>query len=165
MKSLEQQFKALKSQMDQRPPLEGHQLRFQRKLEQQNRPAIKLMTWISIAASFTILLALNSATISETPKTSAPLTSIYEAQILSQLHYLETTYQEDFAIPIQDIKSQLKALDEAYIDLESQFNEQNEHPLLLKAMIDNLQQRLDILNELEQVLKARNENDYENSIL
>jgi hypothetical protein len=165
MKSLKQQFKALKSQMEQRPPLEGHQLRFQRKLEQQNRPAIKLMTWISIAASFTLLLALNSATISETPKTSAPLTSSYEAQILSQLHYLETTYQEDFAIPIQDIKSQLKALDEAYIGLESQFNEQNEHPLLLKAMIDNLQQPLDILNELEQVLKARNENDYENSIL
>jgi hypothetical protein len=109
MKSLKQQFKALKSQMEQRPPLEGHQLRFQRKLEQQNRPAIKLMTWISIAASFTLLLALNSATISETPKTSAPLTSSYEAQILSQLHYLETTYQEDFAIPIQDIKSQLKA--------------------------------------------------------
>ena len=165
MKSLKQQFKALKSQMEQRLPLEGHQLRFQRKLEQQNRPAIKLMTWISISASFTLLLALNSATISETPKTSAPLTSSYEAQILSQLHYLETTYQEDFAIPIQDIKSQLKALDEAYIGLESQFNEQNEHPLLLKAMIDNLQQRLDILNELEQVLKARNENDYENSIL
>ena len=165
MKSLKQQFKALKSQMEQRPPLEGHQLRFQRKLEQQNRPAIKLITLISIAASFTLLLALNSATISETPKTSAPLTSSYEAQILSQLHYLETTYQEDFAIPIQDIKSQLKALDEAYIGLESQFNEQNEHPLLLKAMIDNLQQRLDILNELEQVLKARNENDYENCIL
>ena len=165
MKSLKQQFKALKSQMEQRPPLEGHQLRFQRKLEQQNRPAIKLITLISIAASFTLLLALNSATISETPKTSAPLTSSYEAQILSQLHYLETTYQEDFAIPIQDIKSQLKALDEAYIGLESQLNEQNEHPLLLKAMIDNLQQRLDILNELEQVLKARNENDYENSIL
>lgn len=151
--------------MDQQPPLEGHQLRFQRKLEKQNRPAIKLMTWISIAASFTLLLALNSTTLAETPKTSAPLTSIYEAQIQTQLHYLEINYQEDFAIPLQDIKSQLKALDEAYTDLESQFNEQNEHPLLLKAMIDNLQQRLDILNELEQVLKARNENDYENSIL
>ena len=86
-------------------------------------------------------------------------------KIQTQLHYLEINYQEDFAIPLQDIKSQLKALDEAYTGLESQFNEQNEHPLLLKAMIDNLQQRLDILNELEQVLKARNENDYENSIL
>ena len=32
-------------------------------------------------------------------------------------------------------------------------------------MIDNLQQRLDILNELEQALEAQNENDYENSIL
>lgn len=32
-------------------------------------------------------------------------------------------------------------------------------------MIDNLQQRLDILNELEQALEAQKENDYENSIL
>ena len=35
---------------------------------------------------------------------------------------------------------------------------------LTRAMIDNLQQRLDILNELEKALKAQNEHDYENSI-
>ena len=165
MKSLEQYFKALKGQTEREIPLEGHHLRFQRKLEQQNRPIIRLTTWISIAASIILLLGLITANLPATPKASDPLTTAYEIQIQSQLDYLEINYQATFATPLQDIKSQLKALDEAYTGLESQFNEQNQHPLLLKAMIDNLQQRLDILNELEQVLKAQKENDYENSIL
>ena len=37
MKSLEQQFKTLKSETENELPLEGHQLRFQRKLAQHNR--------------------------------------------------------------------------------------------------------------------------------
>lgn len=165
MKSLEQQFKTLKSQTEKELPLEGHQLRFQRKLAQHNRPTARLMTWISIAASIAIILGLSISTPPETPKASAPLTATYKAHIDAQLAHLVINYQTAFATPIQDIKLQLQELDQAYIVLETKFNELHQHPLLLKAMIDNLQQRLDILNELEQALKAQNENNYENSIL
>jgi len=167
MTSIEQQFKALKSQTEKELPLEGHQLRFQRKLTQHNRPTARLMTWISIAASITLILGLSINSLPEIPKASAPLTATYKAQIDTQLAYLEVNYQTAFATPIQDIKLQLQALDQAYIVLETKFKELNQHPLLLKAMIENLQQRLDILNELEQALKAQNENDYdyENSVL
>lgn len=165
MKSIEQQFKTLKNQTEKELPLEGHQLRFQRKLTQHNRPAAKLMTWISIAASIALILGLSISTLPETPKASAPLTATYKAQIDAQLTHLVINYQTAFATPIQDIKLQLQELDQAYIVLETKFNELHQHPLLLKAMIDNLQQRLDILNELEQALKAQNENNYENSIL
>jgi hypothetical protein len=165
MKSLEQQFKTLKSQTENELPLEGHQLRFQRKLAQHNRPATRLMNWISIAASITLLLGLSINTLPEAPKASAPLTATYQAQIDAQLAFLEVNYKATFTTPIQDIKLQLQELDQAYRALETKFNEQHQHPLLLKAMIDNLQHRLDILNELEQALKAQNEHDYENSIL
>lgn len=165
MKSIEQQFKTLKNQTEKELPLEGHQLRFQRKLTQHNRPAAKLMTWISIAASIALILGLSINALPKTPKASAPLTATYKAQIDAQLAHLVVNYQTAFTTPIQDVKLQLQELDQAYKALETKFNEQHQHPLLLKAMIDNLQQRLDILNELEQALKAQNENDYENSIL
>jgi len=165
MKSLEQQFKTLKSETENELPIEGHQLRFQRKLAQHNRPTAKLMTWISIAASIALMLGLSINNLPEAPKASTLLTATYQAQIDAQLANLEVNYQTAFATPIQDIKLQLNELDQAYKALETKFNEQHQHPLLLKAMIDNLQQRLDILNELEQALKTQNEHDYENSIL
>lgn len=165
MTSLEQQFKALKDQSEKELPLQGHQLRFQRKLAKLNRPAAQLLNWISIAASIVLVLGLSINALPEVPKASTPLTTTYQTQIDAQLAYLEVTYQAAFATPIQDIKLQLQELDQAYKALETKFNEQHQHPLLLKAMIDNLQQRLDILNELEQALEAQNENDYENSIL
>ena len=164
MKSLEQQFKTLKSQTENELPLEGHQLRFQRKLKQHNRPTARLMNWISIAASIVLLLELGINALPEAPKASNPLTTTYQAEIDTQLAFLEVNYKATFATPIQDVKLQLLELDQAYKALETKFNEQHQHPLLLKAMIDNLQQRLDILNELEQALKAQNEHDYENSI-
>lgn len=164
MKSLEKQFNALKRLSEEQEPLEGHQLRFQRKLEQQNRPAIKLSTWLSIAASFALLLGLSTQQLPQKEKPSAPLTSSYQAQITAQLHYLEMHYEADFALPIQDLKLQLNALDQNYRQLEQRFNEREQHPLVLKAMMDNLRQRLALLNELETALIARKENNYENSI-
>ena len=59
------------------------------------------------------------------------------------------SYEEHYAVPLQDIRKQLSFLDEDYQLLQLQFDENHQHPLILKAMIDNLQQRLDILNELE----------------
>lgn len=165
MKSLEKQFNALKSQSEEQLPLEGHQLRFERKLEQHNRPAIKLTTWLSIAASLALLMGLSIRSLPSPIKASHPLSSTYENQIKAQLHYLETTYKTDFSTPLQDIKFQLELLNTSYRELETRFNDLEQHPLLLKAMIDNLQQQLELLNELEQALKARKENDYENSIL
>lgn len=138
MKSLEQQFKTLKSETENELPIEGHQLRFQRKLAQHNRPTAKLMTWISIAASIALMLGLSINNLPEAPKASTLLTATYQAQIDAQLANLEVNYQTAFATPIQDIKLQLNELDQAYKALETKFNEQHQHPLLLKAMIDNL---------------------------
>lgn len=165
MKSLEQKFKVLKGLTEKKPPTAGHHLRFQRKLERHNRPALLLTTWLSIAASIVLLLSLTTSRLPAIPKASDSLTLAYEAQIQSQLNYLEVNYQATFATPLQDIKLQLNDLDQAYQKLATKFNEQNQHPLLLKAMIDNLQHRLDLLNELELVLEAQNENNYEKSIL
>ena len=165
MKSLEEKFKVLKGLTEKNPPLAEHNLRFQRKLERHNRPALRLASWLSIAASIVLLLSLTTSRLPATSKASDSLTLAYEAQIQSQLNFLEVNYQTTFATPLQDIKLQLNDLNQAYQKLATKFNEQNQHPLLFKAMIENLQHRLDLLNELELALEAQKENNYENSIL
>ena len=164
MNSMDKQFKQLAKQMLP-PPLEGHQLRFQRKLQRQNKPIVKMISWFSIAASIIVLIGLSTVSHESTPSSNQELTRFYKAQIEHQLNVLEVSYKDHYAIPLQDIKQQLGLLDEAYGLLQSQFDENYQHPLILKAMIDNLLQRLDILNELEKNLNELKTVHYENELL
>lgn len=147
------------------PPLEGHQLRFQRKLQRQNKPIVKMMTWVSIAASIVLVIGLSTSTLESTPNANQELTHFYETQIEAQLEVLEVSYQDQYAIPLQDIKQELKRLDQDYKTLQVKFEENHQHPLVLKAMIDNLQQQLAILNELEQTLNELKTAQHENELL
>ena len=98
----------------------------------------------------------------QTPKAVEPhteLTLFYEQQINQQLVRLETTYSNRFEVPLRDVRAQMSVLDEEYKKLQASFNEQHQHPLLLlRAMIDNLQQRLEILIALEKQLNTKKSN-------
>ena len=164
MKSLDKAFLALKEKTASESPLEGHALRFQQKLERQNSPIIKLVPWLSIAACLLLFFGLSNK---QSPQTVAPhteLTQFYEQQINHQLVRLETTYNDRFEVPLRDVRTQMNILDEEYQKLQTSFNEQHQHPLLLRAMIDNLQQRLELLIALEKQLNAKNNADYENDV-
>lgn len=165
MKDINKTFESLGEKIDRTKPLAGHDLRFQRKIERQNKPAASMFTWLSIAASLLLLIGLvNHMTTSPAP-TSHEFTQFYEQQIECQLQQIEINYKEQFSLPVQDIKQQLLELDTDYKRLESAFNENHQHPLLLKAMIENLQHRLELLLETEELLYQRNSNHYENSTL
>ncbi len=164
MKSMNKQFQQLGKQALP-PPLEGHHLRFQRKLQQQNKPIVRMMTWISIAASIAMVLGLSTSMLETSPSSSQELTHFYEMQIEAQLEVLEVSYQDLYALPLQDIKQELKRLDEDYKLLQVQFEQNHQHPLVLKAMIDNLQQQLTILSELEKTLNELKTIQHENELL
>lgn len=165
MKDIIKTFESLGERIEKTKPLAGHELRFQRKIERQNQPATRMITWVSMAASLMLLIGLtNYATTSPAPP-SHELTRFYEHQIERQLQQIEINYKEQFSLPIQDIKQQLVELDDAYKKLETAFNANHQHPLLLKAMIENLQHRLDLLLETEQLLYQRISTNYENSTL
>ena len=164
MKSLDKAFAALKEKTEEQTPMEGHALRFQLKLDRQNSPVVKLVTWISIAACLLLFFGLGNK---QTPKTVEPhteLTLFYEQQINQQLVRLETTYSNRFEVPLRDVRAQMSVLDEEYKKLQASFNEQHQHPLLLRAMIDNLQQRLEILIALEKQLNTKKSIPYENEV-
>ena len=164
MNSMNKQFRNLTKQALP-PPLEGHHLRFQRKLQQQNKPIVKMMTWVSIAASIAVVIGLSTTMLKTVPSSSQELTHFYEAQIEAQLETLEVNYQDQYTLPLQDIKLELNRLDKDYKSLQIQFEQNHQHPLVLKAMIDNLHQRLTILNELEKTLNELNTTQHENELL
>ena len=164
MKSLNKAFLKLKEKTAEEHPMVGHALRFQQKLERKNSPVIKLLPWLSIAGCFLLFFGVNTT---QTVQTTAPhieLTQFYEKQINLQLVYLETNYSSQFEVPIRDVNEQVTMLDVEYKKLQTAFNENHKHPLLLRAMIDNLQQRLELLMALEKQLNTQNEKTYENEI-
>ena len=147
---------ALKEKTEEQTPMEGHALRFQLKLDRQNSPVVKLVTWI-YCCSLLFFWSRNK----QTPKAVEPhteLTLFYEQQINQQLVRLETTYSNRFEVPLRDVRAQMSVLDEEYKKLQASFNEQHQHPLLLRAMIDNPQQRLEILIALEKQLNTKKHN-------
>lgn len=148
----------------QAPPLEGHQLRFERKLQRQNKPVKRMLNWMSIAASITLLIGFSISPFIEQQEPPA-FASFYTQQINRQLNTIEQKYTAEFSLPIEDSKQQLHALEKDYQLLLTQFNAHNNHPLLLNAMIENLQQQLQVLGELENHLKELKILHYENEVL
>lgn len=159
-------FESLKKwgEKNQPHPLAGHELRFQRKLKRKNKPVKRMSTWFSIAASFLIILGLNISNETPAPSTLG-FAAFYTEQIEQQLKRIETDYTQEFTQPISDSKQQLKALDEAYQQLTIELENNHNHPLLVKAMIENLQQQLALLTALEQQLLELKTQEYENKIL
>ena len=164
MRPLDKAFLALKENTASATPLEGHALRFQQKLERQNSPIIKLVPWFSIAACLLLFFGLSNKQSSQPIAPHTELTQFYEQQINQQLVRLESTYNDRFEIPLRDVHTQMSILNKDYQKLQTSFNEQHQHPLLLRAMIDNLQQRLELLIALEKQLNAKNNANYENDV-
>lgn len=148
----------------QEPPLEGHHLRFERKIQRQNKPVKRMLNWVSIAASITLLVGLSISPIIEQQEHPA-FARFYTQQINKQLNTIEQKYTKDFSLPIADGKQQLQTLERDYQLLLTQFNAHSNHPLLLNAMIENLQQQLQVLRELENNLKELKTLNYENEVL
>lgn len=148
----------------QAPPLEGHQLRFERKLQRHNKPVKRMLNWLSIAASITLLIGFSISPVIEQQEPPA-FARFYTQQINRQLNTIEHKYTGEFSLPIEDSKQQLQALEKDYQLLLTQFNTQYSHPLLLNAMIENLQQQLQLLKELENHLEELKTLHYENEVL
>ena len=165
MKDINKTFNSLGKELEKTIPLAGHELRFQRKLERQNQPSAPMINWLSMAASLLLLIGLTSYNPTSPTQSSQTFTAYYEQQIEQQLQQIEINYEKKFSLPIHDIKQQLSELDREYKKLATAFNERHQHPLLLKAMIENLHHRLDLLIETEELLNQRNLANYENSIL
>lgn len=177
-------FNKLQGQFDIDEPRLGHQERFLEKLASQNRLTISHNTvqnkrsgwWkpMMFAASIALLLGLylgnvffNSATELEEVSPQMAETQVYFTSLIEQeLAKVKLEENEDTAMIIEDAMTQLEKLEADYDIIRTQLIENGEDKRLIHAMIQNFQNRIDLLqtvllqiDEVKLLKKINNENN------
>lgn len=179
--NIDEMMDGLKGSFDFREPQEGHQARFQARLEDQTMVVYtvrKRINWwkpLAIAASIAvvgILGLVNLQTGSSVENQVAqiapelPQTKVYFANLVEdQLTSFQQYRNEDTEKLIQDAMKQMTRLESDYLKLEQELISGSNKELIMQAMIQNFQSRVDILNlymtkikMIEQLKTNNNEN-------
>lgn len=180
--SIEELFSRLEGSLDLENPPAGHRERFRDRLEGKDsgRKQSPGSWWrhLSIAASIALLLSASiflwqrEPSLQDRVAEAAPevsQTTRHFAGIIS----LKVTELKQMGTPetaplIEDTLRQLEALEEDYARMESDLLAGGNSKLILSAMIQNFQTRIDLLTEvmerIEEVKQFKNQTD-ENHIL
>ena len=160
--SLENELKQLAQQWTPMSPPLGHEKRFAKRLKGKQK--FKRPYW-SAAAVLLLLFGLGISQWLTQNSTHTELevsTTFYTQAIQTRLMHLEKNTPAVHAQSLADAKTQLAILQEDHQELQQQWQEGTPHPILLKALIKNLQQQLNLLHALEKNLMTLEKNDYEN---
>lgn len=155
--------KALASEASEHPIFEGHQERFNKRLEDKNQRGrlISLKTWLAVAASTVlgigvwIYIERSSLEIAhQLPDSTAPEVA-YASEYFHQnlpIDVARMDYQDEtvtkFLQQIQELESEYKRLDSLY-----RVNISNE--LLIKGMVENFQYRLTIMQKIKSYIEVK----------
>lgn len=143
-------------------PLDGHEVRFLRKLEDNKESKkVKKLNWTyftKIAAvvviSATVGLAffnLNANDVAPTP------TDFYAEQVALQIEGLKALENNQTKPIISDAIEEIKVLENDYLKLEQERKHKGLNEALLNAMIVNMQMRLSFLQKVQAKIKMINE--------
>jgi hypothetical protein len=183
--NIEEMIDGLKGSFDFREPRKGHQSRFQSKLEDQTQVVYTLrrsrsINWwkpMAIAASIALVGILGLGLINLQTGSSVeaqvaeiapelPQTKVYFANLVEdQLTSFQQYRNEDTEKLIQDAMKQMTRLESDYLKLEQELISGRNKEVIMQAMIQNFQSRMDILNlymtkikMIEQLKTNNNEN-------
>ncbi|MEJ2163404.1 MAG: hypothetical protein P8X60_08850 [Robiginitalea sp.] len=180
---IESLFEELSGSFDVASPPEGHRERFLNRLDRANQQgnADGGTPWwrhLSIAASIALLLAasvflfrpeptLENQVAEISPEVSE--TSMYFAGLVSrQIEVLKEMSSPETEPLIEDTLLQLEKLESNYLNLEQDLIEGGNSKMILSAMIQNFQTRIDLLQDvmvrIEEVKQFKNEN-HENNVI
>ena len=170
--SIEYIFTSLAHFFEKEKPLSGHKQRFLSKLEDQNKthkfPVFK--TYYMVAAALLALVSFAAGSQFFFHKTNPAndyekATVYFTEYINQQLVEIEQDENAEYSNLIKDSKKQLALLEIEYQKLMSEFKTNTVHPLLVQAMIENLQHRSIVLQELEEQINTLKNTNYEKEIL
>lgn len=172
---IETLFRELQGSLDVEHPAAGHRERFLRRLEGgEARPAKKTQPWwrhLSVAASLVLFLAASFFLLRPGPSLEEQVaeispevsqTSRYFAGLVSRqvLELREMESPETLPL-IEDTLRQLQLLEADYQKLEEDLVAGGNSKLILSAMIQNFQTRIDLLTEvmerIEEVKQFKNQ--------
>ena len=163
---LEQRFRELEGQFDIEEPNLGHFNRFEAKLKlaqkdtKQHQWNPRSWTWIAIAASVALLFGVWFG--GYTSKQGLELADVSPQMEETQSFFVSTIRQEIENINlkrndynqqiIDDAFLQLNKLEENYKNLTVELDNSNKDKRIIYAMINNFQQRIEVLQSLLQQL-------------
>ncbi|MBC2840198.1 hypothetical protein [Robiginitalea sp. SC105] len=180
--TIESLFGDLRGSLDLREPAEGHRDRFRERLGKQagrsSRRRLNLWRPLSIAATVALLLTASvfllrpDASMEEQVASISPeasQTSHYFANLVAQeVQELEALSSPETRPLIDDALRQLQQLEADYQRLESDLVEGGNSKMILQAMINNFQTRIDLLQQvmekIEEIKQFKNENNATNVI-
>ncbi len=180
-RDLESLFREITPVLDREEPPKGHEQRFLNKLQAQNSEGSKGVSWwkpLAVAASvlFAFGLFLGSATdifsgsdsLAEVSPEVSNTERYFAGVIEQQLNLLQQEDSPEAEKLLSDAMEQLDQLEKEYSQLKSDLLEGGDQKILLSAIVQNFQMRIDLLEDvmekLETVKKLKVQND-ENNIL
>ncbi|EPR72024.1 hypothetical protein ADIWIN_2863 [Winogradskyella psychrotolerans RS-3] len=173
---MKQDIRTLFTEEDDLKPLpKNHRSEFADKLKKQSKPKQNPYAWLSAAAILIIALAIgfNVRDMESKPELNqvSPIIAQVEAVEAEYLKDIETEWQSfvaiaDDAVLIERFRKKLKDLDTDYKAISVQFKDDSNNILVIEALVENLQTRLQILKDIQNHINILNQTNeqYENTI-
>lgn len=146
-------------------PLEGHFDRFKEKLEMQSSSKGKSFVLRSMKYAAAVALVVAAVFIWQNINTSSvyaqsgddeefsEIASYYNSQIEIKYEELNTITCKSGSDQKTEVNNDLSELTESYNELQNEFKDDPNNPMIKDALIKNYQMRLDILNMVINTLK------------
>lgn len=171
--SIEYLMRSLAQYWETKKPEKGHEDRFLKKLKRNQKRVEKPVFRIRYLWGAAALLAIVSFvagsqffSLNQKPNSELDKAAVYFTQnINKQLAQIDREENFFYSDVIDDSKNQLKRLQEEYLKLMDELNSKSVHPLLIQAMIENLEHQSTVLNELEEKIKTLKKTNYEKEVL
>lgn len=174
MKREDEIIEALMKIAEQNPIEEGHELRFEKRLNAKAKVKIFSLTpfvlRFSAAAVLLVCLGLawwenqnNKSTAETTVAPAYPMEVIKAQAFYHSNAELDNSKLSSEDVVVKEFLEKLKTLESEYARLDSlyQFNQSNEQ--LIKGMIENFQFRLQVIHQLKTYIEIKNQSNQENN--
>ena len=150
---------------------ENHRIEFRERLKKQSQPKRSPYAWLSAAAILIIALTIgfNVRDMDAKPELNqvSPIIAQVEAVEAAYLKDIETEWQSfiaiaDDAVLVERFRKKLEELDADYKVISLQFKDDANNILVIEALVENLQTRLQILKDIQKHINILNQNNEQN---
>ena len=169
---MKQDIRTLFTEEDDLKPLpKNHRSEFADKLKKQSKPKQNPYAWLSAAAILIMALTIgfNVMEMESKPELNhvSPIIAQVEAVEAEYLKDIETEWQSfiaiaDDAVLVERFRKKLKDLDTDYQDISVQFKDDSNNILVIEALVENLQTRLQILKDIQKHINILNQKNERN---
>ncbi len=154
---------------------EGHREAFLKKLRDRKKTKNNVYYWLKVAAVVLLLLSVGYQLLYDNQKTDEDdielmLIAQVKATEEGYLKAIQTEWQNFIAVAkdsslVSRFQQKLDELDADYKTISIQFEEDANNVLIVEALVNNLQTRLQILKDIQEHIKILNQNNehYENT--